>query len=107
LNRNICEVIKKFCSWSLEHVLDEDFHALDGANSSLWNELGEIGGILSAEEFVNELSIGLVLDIELSSLEVIELVVLVHLSGYTLSSEEPDSLDLEELAVGLLSDNCV
>ena len=85
--RNICELIKKVCGCSLEHVLDEDFHALDGANSSLWNELGEIGGILSAEEFVNELSICLVLDIKLSSLEVVELVVLEHLGGDTLASE--------------------
>ena len=56
---------------------------------------------------MNELSVSLVLDVELSSLEVVELVVLEHLSGNALASEEPDTLNLEELAVGLLSDNGV
>jgi len=56
---------------------------------------------------VDELSVSLILDVKLSSLEVIELVVLEHLSGYALASEEPDTLNLEELAVGLLSDNGV
>lgn len=56
---------------------------------------------------MDELSVSLVLDVEFSSLEVAELVVLEHLGRDALASEEPDSLDLEELAIGLLSDNGV
>ena len=105
LRTNKKVVLNECCS--LEHVLDVDFHALDGADGGLGVKLRDISGVLSAEELVDELSVSLVLDVEFSSLEVVELVVLEHLSRDTLASEEPDSLNLEELAVGLLGDNGV
>ena len=77
------------------------------ADNSAWVESCKIGGALSTEELVDELSVDLVLNIEFSSLEVLKLVVLKHLGGDSLSSKQPDTLDLKELAAGLLSDNSV
>ena len=80
---------------------------MNSADCCSWDKFGEISGVLSAEVLMNELSVGLILDVELSFLEVVELVVLFHLSRDTLTSEEPDSLDLEEFTIGLLCYHCV
>jgi hypothetical protein len=101
------KLINSISRYSLKHVLDEHLHSLNSADSSSRVEFGKICGVLSAEVLMNEFSVSLVLDVELSSLEVVELVVLEHLSWDALASEEPDSLDIKEFAIGLLCYHCV
>ena len=94
-------------NWSLKHVLNEHLHSLNLADYCIRIKFSKISSVLSAEELMNELSVGLILDVELSLLKVVELVVLFHLGGDALASEEPDSLDFEEFAIRLLSNNSV